>query len=188
MEEGVLRKYVFFYITWMAGCMCVAYLGSTWHQDALWEEGKPVEAVWWFGQCSGNPWVLPSSWMFFWHVPPTSALLQTMNSLSWKQYSLMAVASFSRIMCHATKQKWFRNGLRSTTMRLRCWLGLQIPKISIQLSMEIHGGPISQLTGLKGSAANILVPDTTAHLQESNGVYASTGQGCFGSKRETNSI
>ncbi|ROL52456.1 hypothetical protein DPX16_6140 [Anabarilius grahami] len=31
--------------TWMAGCVCVAYLGNTWHQDALWEEGKPVEAV-----------------------------------------------------------------------------------------------------------------------------------------------
>uniref|UniRef100_A0A3Q3W8H3 Protein disulfide-isomerase n=1 Tax=Mola mola TaxID=94237 RepID=A0A3Q3W8H3_MOLML len=46
---------------------------------------------------------------------PTEALLQTMYTLSWKQYSLMAVASFSRIMLCATKQKWFRNGLRSTT-------------------------------------------------------------------------
>ena len=25
--------------------MCVAYLGSTWHQDALCEEGKLAEAV-----------------------------------------------------------------------------------------------------------------------------------------------
>ena len=50
----------------------------------------------------------------------------------------------------------------------------------------IHGGPTSQLTGLKGSAANILVPDTTAHLQGSSGVYAWTGQGCFGSKSVTN--
>ena len=52
----------------------------------------------------------------------------------------------------------------------------------------IHGGPTLQLTGLKGSAANILVPDTTAHLQGSSGVHASTGQGCFGSKRGTNNI
>ncbi|KAK3513688.1 hypothetical protein QTP70_028775 [Hemibagrus guttatus] len=47
----------------------------------------------------------------------------------------------------------------------------------------IHGGPTSQLKGLKGSSANILVPDTTAHLQGSSGVHASMGQGCFGSKR-----
>ncbi|KAK3552505.1 hypothetical protein QTP86_012635 [Hemibagrus guttatus] len=38
----------------------------------------------------------------------------------------------------------------------------------------IHKGPTSQLTGLKGSAANILVPDPTAHLQGSSGVQAST--------------
>ncbi|XP_067278248.1 B-cell linker protein isoform X3 [Pseudorasbora parva] len=36
--------------------------------------------------------------------------------------------------------------------------------------------PRRQLTGLKGSAANILVPDTTAHLQGSRAVHASTGQ------------
>ena len=46
----------------------------------------------------------------------------------------------------------------------------------------IHGGPTSQLTGLKGSGANILVPDTTAHLQGSSGVHALMVQGCFGSK------
>ena len=34
----------FFYITWMARCVCVAYLGETWHH-ALWEEGKLAEAV-----------------------------------------------------------------------------------------------------------------------------------------------
>ena len=42
------------------------------------------------------------------------------DHVSWKQYSLMAVASFSRIIHRATKQNWFRNGLRSTTMSLRC--------------------------------------------------------------------
>ncbi len=40
-----LMNHVFFYITWMAGCVCVTYLGNTWHQDALWEEGKLAEAV-----------------------------------------------------------------------------------------------------------------------------------------------
>lgn len=35
------------------------------------------------------------------------------------------------------------------------------------LDNQVHGGPTSQLTGLKGSAANVLVPDTAAHLQGS---------------------
>ena len=96
-------------------------------------------------------------------------------------YSLMAVASFSRIMHSVTKQKWSRNGLRSTTTTLRCCHGLQIPQISIQsicgMCCPIHGGPTSQLTGLKGSAAKILLPDTTAHLCGSSGVHVSIGQG-----------
>ena len=133
-----------------------------WYQHALWEEGKPVEAVWCFGQCAaGKPWVLPSITMLIWHVPPTKALLQTMYTLLWKWYSLMAVASFSRIMHHASKQKWLRNGLR-------CWFGHQISKFSVQLGIlgcsgqtsPVNGGPVSQLSGLKGSDANVLALDT----------------------------
>ena len=53
-------------------CVSVAYLGNTWHQDALWEESKLTEAVWCFWKCSaGKPWVLPSMWMLLWHVPST---------------------------------------------------------------------------------------------------------------------
>ncbi|KAK3560338.1 hypothetical protein QTP86_006422 [Hemibagrus guttatus] len=48
--------------------------------------------------------------------------------------------------------------------------------------------PPYNLQGPKGSAANILVPDPTAHLQGSSGVHSLTGQGCFGSKRLTNTI
>ena len=67
-----LMNHIFFYTTLMAGCASVAYLGNTKHQGALWEEGKPAEAVWGFGQCSaGKPWVLPSMWMLLWQVPPT---------------------------------------------------------------------------------------------------------------------
>ncbi len=62
-------------------------------------------------------------------------------------------------------------------------LGLQNSPVCAEQTSLIHGGPNSQLTGLKGSAASILVRDTTAHLQGSSGVHASTGQGCFGSKR-----
>lgn len=102
--------------------MCVAYLNNTWQQDALWEEEKLVEAV----RCFGH--VLLGKLGSFtlgktYHLPKHSCRLGT---LSWKQYALMAVASFSSIIHLATKQKWFRNGLRSTTMSLKSWFGLQI--------------------------------------------------------------
>ena len=39
---------------------------------ALWEGGKPADAVWCFGKCSaGKPWVLPFIKMLLWHLPPT---------------------------------------------------------------------------------------------------------------------
>lgn len=95
----------------------------------------------------------------------------------------MAVASSSRIMLPAKKQTWSRNGLRSRTTSLRCWLGLQLPQISIQSSIcgkcWTDHGPTSQLPIFKGSVANILVPGITAHLQGSNGIHTSTGQCCF---------
>lgn len=37
----------FFYITWLVRWLCVAYLGNTWSQDGLWEEGKPAEVFCW---------------------------------------------------------------------------------------------------------------------------------------------
>lgn len=104
----------------------------------------------------------------------------------------MAVASFSRIMLPAKKQTWFRNGLRSRTTSLRCWLGLQLPQISIQSSIcrkcwtDLR--PTSQLPIFKRSVANILVPGITAHLQGSNGIHTSTGQGCFDVKRDQHNI
>ena len=93
-------------------------------------------------------------------------------------------------------KKLFRNGLRNKTTGLRCLLGLQFPRSQSnwesvgcagQTSL-IRGDPTSQLTGFKGSAPNILVPDTTAHLQGYSGVHASMGQGGFGSKRGTNTV
>ncbi|KAJ8260952.1 hypothetical protein COCON_G00166750 [Conger conger] len=60
-------------------------------------------------QCSaGKPWALAFMWML-----PTKTLLQTKYTPSWQRYSLMAVASFNRIMCPSTLQKLFRNGLRN---------------------------------------------------------------------------
>lgn len=48
---------------------------------------------------------------------------------------------------------------------------------------RIHGDRTLQLTGLEGSAANVLVADTTGYHQRSCGVHALMGQSCFGSTR-----
>ncbi len=112
------------YIMWMAVCMYVAYLGNTWHQDALWEEGKPAETVWCFGLgilgschpcgCYFNTYYLPKNCcrpcipFHGNHIP------------CWL---FPALSSFSRIMHHATKQKWFEEH----NNELECWLGIIIP-------------------------------------------------------------
>ncbi len=49
---------IYFYLMWTAVFVCSVYLGKRWHQDALWDKDKSVEAVWYSGQCSaGTPWV-----------------------------------------------------------------------------------------------------------------------------------
>lgn len=64
-------------------------------------------------------------------------------------------------------QKWSMNDLRSTISSLKCWLSLQIPQpsgASVGCAGQIrpiHKGSPLQLTGLKGSAANILVQQLT---------------------------
>lgn len=42
-------------------------LGNTWHQNTLWEEGKPMEAVSWFGQYTATKTSCPGN-----HVEVTS--------------------------------------------------------------------------------------------------------------------
>lgn len=39
--------------------MCIVYLGKSWHQNALWEDGKAVEALWWEGLGSDFPVDVP---------------------------------------------------------------------------------------------------------------------------------
>ncbi len=83
-------------------------------------------------------------------------------------------------MHHATKQKWFEE--HNNELEVLTWHHNSLDLNPIKhlwdvLNKQVRsmGGPTSQLTGLKGSAANIFVPDTTAHLQGSSGVHASTG-------------
>ncbi len=44
-KRSVLMSHVFVYIMWIAGCMCVVYLGKRWHYDPLQEESKLMEIV-----------------------------------------------------------------------------------------------------------------------------------------------
>lgn len=92
------------------------------------------------------------------------------------------------VPCHTTTivQKWFEE--HNSSM---CWLGLQT-HISIQMSMcRMYWKQVWSMEGPPrnlqdwGSAANILVPNTTAHIQTSCGVHASTGQSCFACERGT---
>ena len=53
------------------------------------------------------------------HLP---ALLQTMYTLSWKWYGCGLFQWENAFLLSATKQKWFRNSLTSTTTSLRYWL------------------------------------------------------------------
>lgn len=88
-----------------------------------------------------------------------------------QQYSLMAVAFFSRITCCAKKnaQVWFEEQ--------EIWaVSLQSVKCA---GKTIHENPILQLPGLLKSAANVLVPC------KSYGAHISMGQSCFSDTRGT---
>ncbi|KAK3570928.1 hypothetical protein QTP86_030463, partial [Hemibagrus guttatus] len=115
-------------------CVCAAYLGNTWHQDALREDGKQR-------QCHALGNVL-----------------------------LGNLGSCHPCGCYFDMYHLPRHCCRPCT------------PFHVNGILWIHGGPTSQLTGIKGSVANILVPDTTANLQGSSGDHALTGLGCFGSK------
>lgn len=93
--------------------------------------------------------------MLLWHVQFTLTLLQMQKSA-----------------------KMFRNSFDEHDKEFK--FGLQISQISIQSNIcrmcwtnLIHRGPTSQITGLKVSAVNVLMPDTTAHLVWSCGVNVS---------------
>lgn len=49
----------------------------------------------------------------------------------------------------------------------------------LEKKSPIHGGTTLQNTGHDGSAANVLVSDTTIHLQRYSGVHVLMGQSCF---------
>lgn len=128
--------------------VCDAYLESQWRQcDVL---GNIL---------LGN---LRSYYLFGCYFDTYHLPMQTVYTFSCKQYSLTAVASFSRILYVVTKQKAFDNEFKVLTWPINS------PILHDKL---VYGGPTPQL---KSSAANILVKKP---------VHASMGQGCFDSIR-----
>lgn len=69
---------------------CTVYLGNRCHQDALWEESKPLKSWCCCGQYSaGTHWVLAIIWM----LPYQLSKLAQCSPLG-QQYSLMSVVFF----------------------------------------------------------------------------------------------
>lgn len=85
------------------------------------------------------------------------------------------VFSSSKITHPDTLQKPNSNALRNITKSSRCCRTYQT---------NINKNPPSQLTGHKRSAANLLLPDDTAHLQTSGEGGGTAGQNRFGSEAQ----
>lgn len=100
MEEGGLVWEIKFSLISHGWLDTYVFLENTFHQNALWEIGKPAEAMWCFEHYAWKPAI---------HVDVTLTQATYQNIVAdhvlfpWKWYSLLAVASFSRIMRHATK-------------------------------------------------------------------------------------
>ncbi len=106
---------------------------------------------------------------------------------------LMAVSSFSRITHSATLHKKVGSGMVWGTWQRVQGVALDSRFLRSQYTSigcagptnPIHGGPTSQLAG---SAAKVLVPDTTWHVQRPSWVHALTYPSCFGITRETYTV
>lgn len=111
------------------------------------------------------------------HITPIKSL-PTMFTLSWKQYSCGFFLQES-LLSHRTKVA--QQCLRSTSMRSRCWQLLQVSQVANQSGIcGSHGGPTGKMTVLERPDENILVPETSAHLQGRGWVHTLMAwAGCF---------
>ena len=107
------------------------------------------------------------------HVHPILQKILPDTSVLFKQ---------DNTLCHTANmvQDWFEG--YSNEFKVLTWPLNSQCLGPIGQTSPIHGGPTSKLTGLTGSAADVLVPDTTAHLQRSNRVHASMDQSCLAVK------
>lgn len=132
--DGSLKLQLIWWLMFAGLARCIRLTGK--HQDTVWETKATVmfhAMLYW---ATLGPAINEDVGTY--HLPKhcyTQCLTLTLTHL-WKIFFLIFwpefLAYFSRIMCPAPMQKYFRNGLRSTTMGLRGWFGLQIPQISIQ--------------------------------------------------------
>lgn len=120
-------------------------------------------------------WTARCTWTWIIHVDvtltPTWTVLQDKYTPSQKRYSLMAVVSFSRLMSPATVQKTVKEYFEEHKEELMT-VPPKSPVVSsvgrARKTCAINRGPISQLTGLQGDTADILVPENTFRGFESN--------------------
>lgn len=112
---------VSFQVTWMAKCMCMAYLGKAWHQGALWEE---AEAGWWFGDLfHGEKWSCYS-------CEPTTALSFFIGYVHDLHERVFMLASFGRIMHRAHSKNGISNGFRPQQHIWSVYLAFNTPQIT----------------------------------------------------------
>jgi len=92
----------------------------------------------------------------------------------WQWCSLVEVSSFSRIRPLATLHTLFSNSVQFKVFVSKFprsqskWASVGCVGPTL-----IHGSSTSQSTGVEGSAANVLVPNTTGHFQGSSRVHFS---------------
>lgn len=130
-------------------------------------------------RCSvGKPWALALMWMQIWPTLATQTPSLTKNAFSPSQPPQQ-----ENVPCPATK--------KCSGMTGRTWLRDQELDLAYSgrksVGCVIHLGPTQHPTGLKGSATNDLVPDTTGHCRRSC-VRVLTGQSCFVSARGTYTV
>lgn len=113
--------------------------------------------------------VLTFMWLLLWHISPKNWCWPS----TWQQYSRMAVASISNVMYPTTLYNLYRNGFKNMAKSSRCCLSPQFPQISIWICncgmcCTNQAGPWRPLFPAYRTGSNILVPETTAHLQGSS--------------------
>ncbi|XP_048831050.1 RNA-binding protein Nova-1 isoform X4 [Brienomyrus brachyistius] len=87
------------------------------------------------------------------------------------------------------KFKLFRNGLTNVReFKVLTWPPNSTDVTQIEHQWDVMDKEVLDRLDLERSAANVLVPDTTRHLQRSCGVRASVGQSCSRSTRGTDTI
>ncbi len=154
---------------WMAGCVCIIYLGEemaprcTMGRRQTGIGSVMICAMFCWGTLGGCYFDTPHLNIVVDQVHPFIATIFPDGSGFFQQ---------NNVPYHTAKI--VHDGLRSMTKSCVDLVSI-FPRSQSNWAYvhcagkttQIHGGPTSQLTGLKGSAANILVPDTTGHRHRS---------------------